>query len=173
MKLAILVALSSEDRTRASVVESPMPYDEASAIFKAHVADRSMPSGCAAAGLNVLEIWTVAGRAKHHKFSSPVRPAGAEATVDDASPVVVPVRSASAAPAAAPAPAPATDGDRSAGSDPVAKMAGRLESGGAVTAADLGHLTVPQLKSLAQRYDIAIPDDAKKDDIITLLLANE
>jgi hypothetical protein len=167
MKIAILLALSSEDRTRASVVGQPIPYDEAAKIFKAHVAERSMPAGCAAAGLNVIELWTAAGRAKHHKFSLPVRPTEAAAPVNDAEPVVVPVRSASPAPVAAPAAAPASDGD------PVAKMAARLEAREEVTPADLAHLTVPQLKALADRYDIAIPGDAKKDDIITLLLADE
>ncbi len=57
--------------------------------------------------------------------------------------------------------------------DPVEKMAARIEAEGAVTAEDLGTLTVAQLKTLATRYELAIPGDATKAQIIEIFLAPE
>lgn len=57
--------------------------------------------------------------------------------------------------------------------DPVEKMAARIEAEGAVTAEDLGTLTVAQLKTLAARYEFAIPGDATKAQIIEIFLAPE
>jgi hypothetical protein len=169
MKLAILLARSSEDRTHASVVGSPMPYDQAAKIFKDHVARREMPHGCAKAGFNVLELWTSGGTAKRHKFPVPVKPTGTPAKAK-ATKAAAPEKPAPAPSAPAPAatpPAPATEGD------PVEKMAARLEAGEAVTPEDLAPLTVAQLTALATRYEIVLPEGSSKDDLITFILASE
>lgn len=54
--------------------------------------------------------------------------------------------------------------------DPVEKMAARLEASEPVTADELSVLTVPQLKTLADRYGIEIPAHAKKDEVVALIL---
>lgn len=57
--------------------------------------------------------------------------------------------------------------------DPVLAIAARLQSGEDVTPEELTALTEKQLRSLGERYDIAMPASAKKSDLVELLLANE
>ena len=184
MKLAILLARSTEDRTHASVVGSPMPYDQAAKIFKDHVARGEMPNGCAAAGFNQLELWTGDGTAKKKKFSVPVKPTGEVNTPTPKNDQGA-VGADSKEGTSAAAPPTGSNKDSSAGAtsgagnppatagDPVEKMAARLEAGEAVTPEDLAALTVPQLTALSARYDIVLPEGSSKDDIITFILASE
>lgn len=175
MKLAILLARSTADSGHASVVGAPMPYAEAVQIFKDHVARREMPDGCAAAGFNVLELWTAAGRQKHKRVANldpapaPVEEAGVSDTSDTSDTSGQSDQSAAPSQPALPVEAPAkpTEGD------PVEKMAARIEAEGAVSAEDLATLTVAQLKTLATRYELAIPGDATKAQIIEIFLAPE
>ena len=55
--------------------------------------------------------------------------------------------------------------------DAVELIAAKFEAGEPVTAEELdSSLTVPQLKTLAERYDIEIAGDAKKSDIVKAIL---
>lgn len=82
-------------------------------------------------------------------------------------------------PAAPPIDPPATGASATSGAhsdppvDPVLAIAARLQSGEDVTPEELTALTEKQLRSLGERYDIAMPASAKKADLVELLLANE
>lgn len=170
MKLAIILARSTADSGHASVVGVPMPYADAATIFKDHVARREMPDGCAAAGFNVLELWTAAGVQKKKRLadlpapSAPVEESGDQPDQSETS-------DQTGAPSQ-PAP-PSESGHENVSGDPVELMAARIEADGTVSAEALGTLTVPQLKALAVRYELAIPGDANKAEIIQLFLAEE
>lgn len=73
----------------------------------------------------------------------------------------------------APAASAPSGGGNTQEPDPAEKMAARLEAGDPVTADDLSALTVPELKALAVRYGLAVPGDAKKGDLIDLVLSDE
>jgi hypothetical protein len=165
MKLAILLARSSEDRAHASVVERPMPYDQAARIFKGHVARREMPDGCAKAGFNVLELWTSAGRAKRHKFSNPGLAPSAGVT---AAPASAPrKKAAKAAPVQPEAPA----ADLPQGDALLEKIAARLEARETVAPGEIGQLSEAQLRTLAARYEIPVPDGADKAALVALFVS--
>jgi hypothetical protein len=57
--------------------------------------------------------------------------------------------------------------------DPVLVIAARLTAGEVVTPDELAVLTVEQLRSLGERYEIPMPAAAKKADLIELLLQEE
>jgi hypothetical protein len=170
MKLALLIAIAADDKTNALVLSAPIPYDEALRQFKAAVAVRQIPETAAAAGCNILEIWTRSGRAKHHSFpvGVPRTPApvveSAEPAGEGGAPVV-------ADPAVVPPVAPVVDPSAGKVSVTVDSIAARLEAGEEVTEADLEQLTVPQLTELAGRYEIELPAKAVKADIIAAILS--
>lgn len=168
MKLAILIALDAVNKKNAVIVAGPVPYDDGLALFKAAVAAGEIPDVAAKAGCNILELWTKFGRQKHHSWPhsnpGPSRPAPV-AAVAPAKPV---------APAAtAPAPASGLALDAEPAVDPVLAIAARLQAGEEVTPEELGALTVEQLRTLGERYDIPMPASAKKSELVELLLAKE
>jgi len=69
--------------------------------------------------------------------------------------------------------ASAPSGGETSSGDPVALVIARLESNEEVTPEELLVLTVEQLRSLGERYEIPMPAKATKPDLVELLLQKE